>query len=89
MLGAMPVLAAIATAIMWVDTRYMHREISDTRFIELQLRIVQAQVREYHRRVEDGKTLTPDELLQFELDKDQLKFLMNERNRLLGLGEDE
>jgi len=88
-LGSLPLLAFIGTALMWIDTRYMHKEISDTRFIELQIKIVQGQVRDAHRRLEDGKTLSADELIQFELDKDQLKFLMGERNRLLGIGDDE
>ena len=89
LLGSLPLLAMLATGAMWMDTRYMHKEISDTRFIELQIRIVQAQVRAYHKMVQNGERLTPEEQVQFDLDRDQLRFLMGERNRLLGLGDSE
>lgn len=88
-LGAIPLVAVIATTIMWIDTRYMHREISDTRFIEMQLRLVQMQVRQYNTRIKAGEVLTPEEQIQFDLDKDQLKLLLAERNKILGIGEDE
>lgn len=72
---------------MWFDTRYMHKEISDTRYIELQIKIVERNVKDYHRMVESGETPSPREELDFEMDKDQLKFLMNERNKILGIGD--
>lgn len=88
-LGAIPLLALVGTTIMWIDTRYMHREISDTRFIEMQLRLVQMQVRHYNSRIRAGEVLTPEETIQFELDKDQLKLLLGERNKILGIGDQE
>ena len=87
LLDMLPLLILGGTILMWVDVRYMHRYISDTRFIELQRIIVQSQVRDFHQMIKSGVELTPEQELQFELDKDQLKFLMSERNRLLGIGE--
>lgn len=82
----LPLTAMIATAGMWIDTRYMHQDISDTRFIELQIRIVQGHIRDYTRLVDAGDTITANDTVQHEMDKDQLKNLMEERNKILGLG---
>lgn len=85
-LRALPLLALLGTSIMWVDTRYMHKEISDTRFIELQIKLVQNNIRDYHRMIEDGVELSPTEKMELEMEQDQLKFLINERNKVLDLG---
>ncbi len=85
-LKSVPVLAMIATAFMWVDTRYMHRDISNTRFIELQIRIVQGHIRDYTRIVDSNGVITASDTVQHEMDKDQLKNLMAERNKILGIG---
>lgn len=71
---------------MWVDTRYMHKEISDTRFIELQIKIVERNIKDFHRLMESGVELSPSEQLELEMERDQLKFLTNERNKILDLG---
>ncbi len=85
-LKAVPVIAMIATASMWIDTRYMHKEISDTRFIELQIRIVQGHIRDYTRIVDANGTITANDEVQHIMDIDQLKNLMAERNKILGIG---
>lgn len=85
-LRALPVLALLGTLVLWIDTRYMHREISDTRFLEIRIEIVRDNVQEYHRRIDAGETLSAQEQLEFDMEKDQLRFLMNERNKLLDLG---
>ena len=81
-----PLVAMLATAWFWFDTRYMHRTISDTRFIELQIRIVQGDIRDHNKMLDAGVTLSAEQRMQFDLDKDQLKFLMSERNKILGIG---
>lgn len=86
-LGVLPLLAALASGFMWLDVRYMHKEISDTRFIELNMKIVQAEVREFHKKEARGEILTPEERMIFDADKKQLDLLMSERNRLMGIGE--
>ena len=86
LLRALPVLALLGTVVLWVDTRYMHKEISDTRFLEIRIEIVGDNVQEYNRRIDAGEVLTAQEQLEFEMEKDQLKFLMNERNKILDLG---
>lgn len=85
-LRALPLLALLGTSIMWVDTRYMHKEISDTRFIEIQIKIVERNIRDYHRMIEEGVELSPSEKMELEMEQDQLKFLRNERNKVLDLG---
>jgi len=86
-LAAVPLIAMIATALMWVDTRYMHREISDTRFIELQIRIIEGHVRDYNRIIDADGTLSAADQMKREMDMDQLKNLMLERNKILGIGD--
>ncbi len=86
-LAAVPLIAMIATALMWVDTRYMHREISDIRFIELQIRIIDGHVRDYNRIIDADGTLSAEDQMKREMDMDQLKNLMMERNKILGIGD--
>ena len=85
--AAVPFISAIATAFMWADTRYMHKDISDTRFIELQIKIVEGHIRDYNRVLDSGGQLNAEEQVKYELDKKQLMDLMAERNRILGIGE--
>lgn len=85
--AAVPLVAMIATALMWVDTRYMHREISDIRFIELQIRIIEGHVKDYNRIIDTNGTLSAEDQMNREMDIDQLKNLMFERNKILGIGD--
>ncbi len=70
-----------------MDTRYMHKEMSDTRFIELQIRIVEGHVRDYNRIIDADGTLSAEDQMKREMDMDQLKNLMMERNKILGIGD--
>lgn len=84
--ATVPVIAMIATGFMWMDTRYMHKEISDTRFIELQIRIVEGHIRDHTRVIDAGGQVSADDTVKHTMDIDQLKNLMNERNKILGIG---
>ena len=86
LIAALPLLALLGSFALWLDTRYMHREISDTRFIELQIKIVERTVQDYNRRIDAGEVLNAQDQLDFEMEKAQLMFLMNERNKVLDLG---
>jgi hypothetical protein len=81
-----PMIAFIGTAGLWLDTRYMHRDISDTRFIEIQIMVVEGHVRDFTRTLDAGGHLTPSEQAAYELEKERLKMLIAERNRILGIG---
>lgn len=87
LLASLPLIGAIATGIMWIDTRYMHKEISDTRFIELQIKIIEGQLKHYNRMIDSGQTLSSEDTIRYDLDKEQLKELIKERNRILGIGD--
>lgn len=76
-----PIVALLSATALWVDTRYMHREISDTRFIELQIKIVDGHIRDYHRLDSPSQ----EDTMKYNLDFEQLKNLQRERNRILGL----
>lgn len=86
-LQVLPVIAMLGTLSLWVDTRYMHKEISDIRFVELQVRIIEGQLQMYNRIVDRGDTLTLDEQWRYEMDTEQLKNLTTERNKMLGIGD--
>jgi len=81
-----PIITFCATAWLWLDTRYMHREISDTRFVDTQIMIIQGHLRDYTRIIDDGRELSAQDEINFDLDKNRLQNLHNERNRLLGIG---
>jgi len=86
-LAILPLVGAISTGVMWIDTRYMHKEISDTRFIELQIKIIEGHIKDYNRILDAGGTLSAEDQIRFEMDREQLKDLTKERNRILGIGE--
>ena len=85
-IAIVPIISMIATAWMWMDTRYMHKEMSDTRFIELQIRIVDGHIRDYTRIVDNGGTLSATDEIKLTMDLAQLQNLMLERKKMLGIG---
>jgi len=85
-LAIIPVVSMFATSFMWMDTRYMHKEMSDTRFIELQIRIVEGHIRDYTRVRDNGDVLSAVDEIKLNMDTAQLQNLMVERNRMLGIG---
>jgi len=60
-LAVVPLVAMIATGMLWLDTRYMHKEMSDTRFIELQIRIVEGHIRDITRIRDAGGELSAND----------------------------
>ncbi len=81
-----PVISMILTAGLWLDTRYMHKEMSDTRFIELQIRIVEGHIRDITRIRDAGSELSANDEIKLAMDLAQLQNLMLERNKTLGIG---
>jgi len=84
-IAATPLLAMVATTAMWIDTRYMHREISERQYINLQYDMIEYHVRSYKKLIEEGHDLTVDEEMDYEARQRQLEFLEDERNRIMGL----
>jgi len=82
-----PLLATITTTAMWVDTRYMHKEISDTRFIDLQIKILEMGISEHENKVDSGEPISVSATRNYQLNIKQMEDLMRERNKLLGIGE--
>lgn len=86
-IALVPLIAMISTTAMWVDTRYIHKTISDNRFIELQIKIIEGQIKDYNRLIDAGVNPTAEEITRYNLDLEQLKNLINERNKILGIGD--
>ena len=85
-LAVVPLVAMIATGMLWLDTRYMHKEMSDTRFIELQIRIVEGHIRDITRIRDAGGELSANDEIKLAMDLAQLENLLIERNKSLGIG---
>lgn len=82
-----PIVTFCASAWLWLDARYMHRAISDTRHIDTQIMIVQGHLRDYTRILDTGGTLSAHDQINFDLDKSRLQNLNTQRNKLLGIGD--
>lgn len=82
-----PMIGFLGTAALWVDTRYMHRQISDTRFIDLQIRLIENRISIYQRMIDRQEPLTESERMDYDVSVEQLKDLLRERNKLLGIGQ--
>ena len=81
-----PVVGLIISAMFWMDVRYMHKEISDNRHIELQYKIVTVQMNKYHQMQADKIQLTPAQITAFKALEIEFIFLETERNKLMGIG---
>lgn len=81
------VVAMLVPAVRWVDSRYMHNDIANIRYIDLQILITEKNVRDYQRLVDTQALITAADETNYHLDVDTLKSLKQERNKLLGLSE--
>ena len=81
----LPLLSLIGQGVMYVDTRYMHKEISDTRYIDLQIRIIEGHIRDYERLKDTGANLNSSDESAYQTDLKQLDHLLKERQRMHGL----
>lgn len=86
-IAILPVLALIGSFWLWLDTRYMHKEISDNRFIQLQIDIVSGQLMDYNRIIDEGRELSAKELQDYDMYKFRLQMLEQERSKKLGIGD--
>lgn len=85
LLNLLQVISLIGMFFMWVDARYMHSEIANTRYVDLQIKITQSNIREYNRIKEMGVMTDPSDDTQYVLDLKELQLLMAQRNKILGL----
>lgn len=84
-LTVIPILSALWTTIIWIDTRYMHKEISDIRFVDVQLIVAQGHMRDYERMISKGMIMTEEEKTEYDLEKQKYIYLTQERDKLMGL----
>lgn len=82
----MPILGVIGTAFLWLDTRYMHRQISDNRYIEMQILVLERSIEDYEDDLNAGVKIKPEDKRDYQLEVAQLESLLRERNKLLGIG---
>lgn len=84
----LPILATVATFSLWVDTRYMHKTISDVRHIDLKIIILDRELKDWDRRMDkEGYILSPEEQREYDLFKSTIDFLSKERDKAVGLGQ--
>jgi hypothetical protein len=83
-----PILTFVGSMFFWLDARYMHRQISNIRFIETQMLILEGQVEYYERMEEFNIDLSQQDTRRYEMKLMQLLDLNKERNKILGIGDE-
>ena len=86
LVALLPLFALIGSFWLWLDTRYMHKEISDNRHIRLQIDVVNLQLMEYNRRIDAGGELDAEDRQKFETLKFRLQLLEQKDQERLQLG---
>ncbi len=78
----MPLLALLGTAILWVDARYMHKEIAQSQLTILRYELATEKVKSFARREEAGEVLSADEIVDYEQAKAQLAFIQQQYHQM-------
>jgi hypothetical protein len=88
-----PVISLLGSVWYALDTRHISTTeyskfttILDQRYVDLQIRLIKGQIRDYNRIIDSGETPSAQDTTDHDLDKDQLKNLTTQRNEMLGLG---
>ena len=74
---------------IWIDSRYIYRNISDQRWIDTQIMVLRSDIREYNRHIASGNIPSEQEAIDYDLAKSRLEWLLEERDKLMGMGVDE
>lgn len=84
----LPVISFCGTLALWADTRYMHKDMSDARHLELQIEFYDRQLTLWDRRIDkEGYSLNSEELREYELFEETIKRLKQQRLKILGFSE--
>lgn len=82
----LPIIATAATLVLWVDTRYMHKSISDIRYIDLQIAFYEREMKDHERKIDDqGYTPSEEEKREYNTMDHSVKTLNLRRDKLIGL----
>ena len=91
--AAVPLISLVGSLWLWLDVRHISKNeysqftrVSDQRYVDLQIRLIKGQIRDYNRIVDSGNVPSAQDTTDHDLDKDQLKNLTTERNKMLGIG---
>ena len=83
LIASLPLLGLLGSLTLWVDTRHMHKDIADIRWLDVQILIIDGHILDY-TRIENPTTA---DTIAYELSRDQLNLLKGERSKELGLGD--
>ena len=85
-LAILPLFFTISSGLFWIDTRYMHKSIAESQFLELQLIVYTRALKFYERKIDnEGYTPTTEETREYNLLLDTVSDLNVRRNKELGL----
>ena len=91
--ATIPLLSLVGSLWLWLDVRHIskneysqHTRVVDIRYVDLQIRLIKGQIRDYNRIVDRGEQPSAQDTTDHDLDKDQLMNLTTERNKMLGTG---
>lgn len=82
-----PIITFVGTFSLWVDARYMHKVMADARYIETRIWIVERAITDHENKILNQLPITPDEKRVYDLNVSEMKELISERNRLMGVGQ--
>ena len=83
LIASLTLLAILGSMIAWVDTRHMHKDIADIRFLDVQILIINGHILDYTRITNP----TTADTIAYDLSRDQLNLLTARRSEELGLGD--
>ena len=86
LIAILPLLALIGSFWLWLDTRYMHKEISDNRHLSLQIDVVNLQLMEFNRMIDAGQNLTASQQQKVDMLRFRLQLLEKEKQDGMQLG---
>jgi hypothetical protein len=81
------VVTMITPLILWVDDRYMHNDIANIRYIDLQINLIEKNLRDYQRLVDTRAIVTAADETNYQLDISSIRELQKQRNKMLGIKE--
>lgn len=71
---------------LYMDTRYMHKEMSDARHLDLQITLYEREMKFYERRIDQGGyNPTLEEKREYNMLLKSIEVLGAERNKIIGL----
>lgn len=85
-LTVLPFIFTMASGLLWIDTRYMHKEMAEAQYAEIQLVLYTRSLKFYERKIDkEGYVPSTEETREYNLLLKTVEALTEKRNESLGL----